>query len=255
MGDVLSLGKDGSSVKGEGRWAPLRNVQLCSRALERALNREPNLPGIVAFTGYSGLGKSMAASYCANKFDGFYVECRSYFTKKNFVEAILKEMGIRPARTVGGMMEQAAEQLDLSQRPLIVDEFDHALKRAAAELVRDLHEMARATILLIGEENMPRDLLRLERFHNRVLVWELAQPCSTDDVQRLANYYCPGIAIDADLQARIREASGGVARRVCVNLDMIRDLCQKDGTKKMSLADWGKRAFYSGNAPQRVRNA
>ena len=253
MGNVVNINDTAPPGKAEGRWAPLRNVQLCSRALERALNREPNLPGLVCVAGPSGYGKSMAASFCANKFSGFYVECRSYFTKKVFIEMVLKEMGIRPGRTVAEMMAQAAEQLDLSGRPLILDEADKLVDRHMIEMVRDLHEMARATILLIGEEDLPRKLLKYERVHNRVLVWELAQPCGTDDVTRLAAYYCPGITIDADLQARIREVSQGVARRVCVNLDLVRDECAKTGAKKMSLADWGKRAFYTGNPTPRGR--
>lgn len=251
MGNIVSMETKNQTVNPGGRWAGLQNVMLCSRALERAMNREPNLPGIVCFTGPSGFGKSMAASYCANKFGGFYVECRSYFTRKAFAEAILNEMGIRPARTLAAMMNQAAEQLDLSQRPLIIDEGDYLVDNKAINLLRDLHEAGRTSILLIGEENMPRNLLRLERFHNRVLVWELAQPASSDDTRKLAAHYCHGIDVDAALLARVREVSRGVARRICVNLDMIRDHCQKSGLKKIDLDAWGKRALYSGDAPQR----
>lgn len=251
MGTVAIMDTKNHPVNPGGRWAGLQNVMLCSRIMERAINREPNLPGIVAFTGPSGYGKSMAASYCANKFNGFYVECRSYFTRKSFAEAILTEMGIRPARTLAGMMNQAAEQLDLSQRPLIIDEGDYLVDNKTINLLRDLHEAGRTSILLIGEENMPRNLLRLERFHNRVLVWELAQPSNNDDTRKLAAHYCPGIEVDADLLNRVREVSRGVARRICVNLDMIRDHCQKHGLRKIDLDGWGKRALYSGDAPQR----
>ncbi len=251
MGNIVSMENKAAAVNTGGRWAPLQNVLLCNRALERALNREPNLPGLVSFSGPSGWGKSMAASYCANQHAGFYVECRSYFTKKSFVEAILKEMGIKAGRTVGMMMEQAAEQLDLSQRPLIVDESDHIVDRNAIEILRDLHEMARTTILLIGEEQFPRKLLKWERFHNRVLVWELAQPANASDAGKLAAYYCPGIEIEPSLLDRVREVSRGGARRICVNLDMIRDHCQKNGVKKIGLDAWGKRGLYSGDAPPR----
>ena len=251
MGNISTMDKSTAIVNPGGRWAPLQNLTLCARGVERAMNREPNLPGIVAFTGPSGWGKSMAASYCANRFEGVYVECRSYFTRKVFIEAILREMGIKAARTVGGMMEQAAEQLDLSQRPLIVDEADYLVDRNVIDLLRDLHEAARATILLIGEENFPRKLLARERFHNRVLVWQLAQPANVEDARKLAAYYCPGIEIAPDLLDRVRETSRNVARRICVNLDMIRDHCQKNALKRIDLAAWGRREIYSGEAPAR----
>lgn len=241
------------NVKREGRWAPLKNVTLAVRALDRALKREANLPGITVFYGPAGFGKSMAASYCQNKFDGVYVVCRSFFTKKTLVEAILREMAIKPGRTISEMMEQAAEQLDLSGKPLIVDEADHLVDRNALEILRDLHEMARCSILLIGEELFPKKLKRRsERFHNRVLVWQPAQPASREDANELAQFYCPGVTIADDLLDHIRKGANGVARVMCVNLDAVRDHCQRQGVKKIDLESWGaRRSLYTGDAPTR----
>ena len=235
-----------------GRWAPTANLSQASAALEHALNRSANLPGIVAYCGPSGVGKSMAASYCANKFEGVYVECRSFFTKKAFVFAVLKEMGIRPARTLAEMMDQAAEQLDLSQRPLIIDEMDHMVDRNAIEIVRDLYEMSRATILLIGEEHFPSKLLRQsERFHNRVLTWLPAQPASLADCRQLAKFYAPEHGIDDGMLKLILKASGGTARRICVNIELVRQHCVKQGLKEIDAEEWGKRPLYTGDAPRR----
>ena len=258
--NVVSMEGKRSEFKGAGRWAPLKNVSLCARALERALNRASNLPGIVALYGPSGWGKSMAASYCSNKYDGIYVECRSYFTKKTFVESILKEMGIRPGRTIAEMMAQAAEQLDLSRRPLIIDEMDHLVDRNMIEIVRDLFEMSRSTMLLIGEEQFPRKLLRRsERFHNRVLVWAQAQPASREDCRALAHFYCQvergesitPIPVADDLLDHFRARCRGVTRYICVNLDHARDVAQTEGWKSIDLATWGKREVYSGDPPPR----
>jgi hypothetical protein len=252
VSNIISMDGKRGRFKSGGRWAPLKNVTMTAKAVERAMNRSPNLPGIVALCGPSGWGKSMCASYCANQFEGVYVECRSFFTKKTFALAILKEMGIRPARTLAEMMDQAAEQLDLSQRPLIIDEMDHMVDRNAIEIVRDLHEMSRTTMLLIGEEQFPRKLLQSsERLYNRVLVWQLAQPCSREDSRSLAEFYVPGVDIDIDLLDRVREVSRGVARTVCVNLDGIRNHCQEEGLKKINLSAWGKRELYSTDAPAR----
>ena len=253
MSNVLSMEGKRGEFKGGGRWAPLKNVSLAAKAVERALTRSPNLPGIVALCGPSGWGKSMAASYCANRFEGVYVECRSQFRAKSFCEAVLKEMGIRPERTIMDMMNQVAEQLDLSQRPLIIDEGDHLVDRSLIELVRDLHEMSRTTMLLVGEENFPRKVqARSERFYNRVLVWVLAQACSREDARSLAEFYCAGVEVAGDLLDRVREASKGVVRTVCVNLDEIRAHCQEAGLKKIDLAAWGRREIYSADAPRRA---
>lgn len=251
MGNIVNMPKDSSGFNSGGRWAPLSNVVLAAKALERAIHRSPNLPGIVSLYGPSGWGKSMAASYCANRFEGVYVECRSYFTKKAFVLAILKEMGIRAARTLPEMMEQVAEQLDLSQRPLIIDEMDHIVEKNAIEIVRDLHEMSRATMMLVGEEQFPRKLQRWERFHNRVLIWQPAQAATVEDVRKLCGFYVPGVDVAEDLLERVREISRGAARRICVNLDHIREHCGKHGLKQIDLGAWGRRDLYTGDAPAR----
>ena len=74
-------------------FVPLRNVMACAKVMEHLVNRAPNLPGMGVFAGPSGYGKSCAASYCANKFNAYYIECRSYFTKKSLLLSILDEMG------------------------------------------------------------------------------------------------------------------------------------------------------------------
>ena len=105
--------------------APLGNVGMCYHTLKRAMNRPPHLPGIVVFYGPSGYGKSTAATWAAIRTDAVYVQARSSWTRKAAHQAILKGLGVTPARTVAEMSDQIAEELALSKRPLIVDEVDY----------------------------------------------------------------------------------------------------------------------------------
>ncbi len=251
MGTLVSMDKNATTINAGGRWAPLTNLALAARALERAMNRSSNLPGLVVLYGYSGLGKSHALSYCANLHECFYVECQEYFNRKLLALAILREMGVKPGRTIGEMMEQASQQLELSQRALILDNADYLVDKKLIDTVLALHEMARATIMLAGEEQFPRKLLAWERAHRRVLVWQLAQPASAGDAQKLVEFYVPGVDVAKDLLDRVCEKSRNVPGRICVNLDTIRDHCQKNGLKKIDLDAWGKRELYSGDAPVR----
>ncbi|TGG92505.1 AAA family ATPase [Natronospirillum operosum] len=231
--------------------APLQNVGLCNEALERALDRPAHLPGLVAFYGPSGWGKSTAAAYCANRHRAYYVECKSSWTKKALLLAIITEMGIAPAKTLYEMADQISEQLVLSQRPLIIDEMDHIVSKKAVEVVRDIYEGSNAAILLIGEEMLPAKLREWERFHNRMLSWVPAQPCNLDDAQALAQMYCSEVAIADDLMSRISDVSRGAARRICVNLESVRQAALSDGLDFIDLATWGDRPLYSGEAPKR----
>lgn len=231
--------------------APITNVSLCGTALMSVMSRAAHLPGIAVFCGPSGYGKSTAAAYCANKWRAYYIQVKSVWTRKAFLHAILKEMGIQPARTLYDMADQVAEQLVLSNRPLIVDEMDYLVDNNAVELVRDLHESSNAAILLLGEERLPDKLKKWERFHSRVLTWMRAQPVSLDDADHLARLYCKGVEIAPDLLAEIHRLAHGSVRRVAVNIDLVREESLKVAAKRMDLAAWGPRAFYTGQAPAR----
>jgi len=231
--------------------ADLANVSLCLVALDKALTRPLHLPGLVVFFGPSGIGKSFAATYAANQYQAYYVECKSSWTRKALLVAILESMGVSPARSLPAMTEQACEQLALSGKPLIIDEMDHIVEKKAVEIIRDLYEGSQGTILMIGEERLPGKLKMWERFHNRVLEWVPAQLADLSDCRALATLYCPDVALAEDLLAEITKKSKGCVRRICVNLEQVRRVAVDAGVDGLSLSDWGQRGFYTGEAPTR----
>lgn len=231
--------------------AAIGNLNLCQIALERALSREANLPGLVCFYGPSGWGKSMSATAIANQSRAYYVQAKSVWTKKHFLKAILFEMGIKAAGTIPEMADQVAEELAASQRPLIIDEMDHIVDKNAVELVRDIYESSQAPILLIGEEGLPGKLKKWERFHGRVLAWVQAQAVNLEDARQLRLIYCRDVSVADDLLEHVVQISHGSVRRVCVNLDMIQSESLGMGLDAMDRATWGRREFYTGEAPKR----
>lgn len=242
----------GESFSGDGTTAATTNVAKCIRAMERAVSRPSHLPGLVGFYGPSGYGKSIAAAYVANEFHAYYIECRDAWSKKSFLTKLLEEMKVRPGRTVAEMCDQAAQQLALSGRPLIIDEVDKPVDKNYVEIIRDLHEGAGgASILLIGEEGLEVKLRRFERFHNRILEWVAAEPSTLEDTHKLCDLYCPGVKLAQDLIAQVHEVSRGVARRICVNLSRVTEFAALEPPAKgqaITLSDWGSREFYTGEA-------
>jgi len=236
--------------------APLTNVGLCVSAITSAMDRTHGLPGIVEMHGPSGWGKSVAAGHAAMRLDAYYVEVQSTWTRKYFLLAILEDMGIAPAKTIPELMRQIAEQMTLSQRPLIVDEAGLLLeKEGGAKLIKDLSEATQGTIMLIGEETLPALIGRWERLDGRVLEWVPAQPVSLPDARLLTKIYAPGLEVADDiLETLVRLAEGSV-RRVIVNLDRIHKEAAKTGWTKVSMKEWGDREFYTGKAPARRKRA
>ncbi|GHB24163.1 AAA family ATPase [Salinicola rhizosphaerae] len=230
---------------------PLTNVALLAAAIERAASRPAGLPGLVVMYGPSGYGKSLAASYSANQHRAYYVECRESWTKKAFLLAILLEIGVIPAKTISEMVDQIAEQLSRSGRPLIVDDVQYVIDKAAANVLTDLYNASEGTIILIGEERVPASMGRLERLHNRVLEWVPAEAASLDDVGALAARSYPDIDIADDLLALVNDRVRGCLRRVAVNLYQIHQEALANGWERVDAAIWGEREIHTGQPPAR----
>lgn len=229
--------------------APLRNVQAMVELLDRVHSRDIDLPGMACFYGPSGYGKTTAAVYAANRTRAYWVQMKSTWTAKKLSTSILIDLGITPARTIADQVDQISEELAKSGRPLLVDEADFLVSRGMIEVIRDIYESSKATIILIGEEALPQKLQKWERVHGRMLDWVAAQPADLREVGILAKLRCKGVELDEDLQRLILTASNASVRRVCVNLDRVREIARTRGLARISKADWGKADFFTGAAP------
>jgi adenylate kinase family enzyme len=232
--------------------APLKNIERLSILTKMVVDRDPHLPGIVTFSGPSGFGKSTAAAYVAAQHQAYYVEFRSAWTRKAFLEGLLQTMGIgsKGPSTVYAMVEQAAYELSSSMRPLILDEFDHAVNQNLVELVRDVYELSKSPLILIGEEQLPQKLQKWERFHGRIMEWEQAQPASLEDAQKLNRHYAPDLTVQNDLLGILVEQSRGSVRRIVTNLERIATFARGRGLTKIGQAEWGGRELHMATPPQ-----
>lgn len=239
---------DNSPTASANTIAPLRNVAAFAELVDRLMHRTSGLPGMACFYGFSGYGKSFAAIYAANKHRAYHVQVKSVWTRKKLCQSILQEMGIQPASTIADMMDQIGQQLSLSGRPLIIDEADFLVAKNMIEVVRDIYECSHAAIILVGEEGLPAALKRWERVHGRMLDWVQALPATLADAKHLANLHCRGLEIGDDLIAALHEASAGSVRRICVNLDRVREHAETNGLRRVGRAEYTA-AFFTGNPP------
>ncbi|WP_410499673.1 AAA family ATPase [Chitinibacter sp. S2-10] len=234
------------------RIAPIANLDLVAVVMEKLVNRQDGLPGLAVYYGPSGFGKTTATVCVANRSRAYYVQMRSSWTRKDLLEKILFEMGIKPAGRTTLLLDQICEQLAASNRPLILDEFDYAAAHASqVELVRDIYEGSQSSLLLVGEEMLPNKLKKYERFHGRVLSWLPAAPVSLADAQKLAPIYSPEVQIGDDLLQHLVSISNGSVRRVSVNLVNVQDTALIEGWDTVSRHQWGDRPLYTGDAPRR----
>ena len=233
--------------------AQIHNLDLVRTAVERLVNRQATLPGFAVLYGPAGYGKTTALLAVANETRAYYVAMRSAWSRKTLLQKVLTEMGVKPTGTIPDLLDQVCQQLAASGRPLMIDEFDFALRTDnMVELVRDIYEGSQATVILCGEELLPQKLKRWERFHSRVLSWVPAQPVSLTDARALAPIYAPGIDMADGLLDHLVGIAAGSVRRICVNLNGIADVAAVEGWKRVDREIWASRPLYTGEAPRRA---
>jgi DNA transposition AAA+ family ATPase len=231
--------------------ASTTNVRRFDDLMGTVTGRRTGLPGLGSFYGPSGDGKTWAATRGANRYRAHYIRVKSAWTRKSLVQAMVTQMGLAGGHTVAEMVDQVSDELQRSQRPLIVDEADYLVSHSMIEIIRDIHEASGSAIVLIGEEQLPVKLKRWERVHGRMLMWQQSMPADLADVRVLAGKYLEGVELDKALLEAVLKAAAGSTRRVCVNLSHLIPIAEKLGRKKIGLADWGERDFYTGNPPTR----
>lgn len=229
--------------------APLANVARLRMLVEACQNRAPGLPGMGTFYGRAGLGKTTAGIYITNALDACHIEALPFGGVKTLLEMIVKELEIRPAKSVAGLFEQAAGELARSGRPLLLDEADHLLTDRMIETVRRLHDVTGVPVILMGEELLPQRLQKWERVHGRMLKWVGAEPATLADVGHLVPIYAPDVEIADDLKRAVLATSRGSIRNVSTNLAAIREFANVRGLTRVALADWDTGGFHTGEAP------
>tara|TARA_A200000113_G_C8872019_1_gene357063 strand:+ start:2728 stop:3468 length:741 start_codon:yes stop_codon:yes gene_type:complete len=231
--------------------APLKNVLIFNELADRVINRPSHLSALAAFTGFSGYGKTTAAIFAANKIQAHYIEAGLSWSQGAFLDALCTELGLPVMGTIAKKTAAIVENLAVSGRPLIIDEFDFIIKKNYVDLVREIHDKSDAPIIIIGEELMPSKLESFERFHNRVFSWVQAQPADLQDTDHLRRLYYPKLEVSEDLLTHLLEINRGCTSRIVNNFEQISEHANILGINKISLSDVKDLTFFTGKAPAR----
>lgn len=242
---------DASKIVKSGSLAALKNVAGFMQLVIKLQQRGPHLPNLGVMHGASGLGKSYASIYVQNKTRAVRVEVGESWNRKSFMRAVVRECGdADPKGATADLVEQAIMLLgDQPDRPLLIDEADKLVDKGLIEIVREIAEKSQVPVLLIGEEQLPQKLARVERVHNRVLDWYPAEVCDLEDCRKLAAIFLPSASIDDALLEIVRQKGEGRARRVVVTLTGMSEWARNAGVRDLTPENYSG-AVYTGEAPK-----
>lgn len=231
----------------------VNNVARLAEAGEALIRRAHGMPGMGLVHGETGYGKTTAVTWYVTRCNGVYVRAWATWTPSAMLTAILRELGRSARGSCAQMMSEAIEALALSGRPLFVDEADYLVdSKRMCESLRDLHDMATVPVVLIGMGGIDERLAHRKQLTGRVMQDVRFQPLNEEDAQRLAHELCD-VKVQPDLVAALNREAAGSTRLVVVGLARIEQWAKSRGKASVSAADWGKRPFFTGEAPDSAR--
>jgi DNA transposition AAA+ family ATPase len=119
--------------------------------------------------GEPGLGKTETAlRYCANNQDSVFIRTYQLMSGPWLCQTILYELGQEPFHRSKKNLELICEILSQKPRVLIFDEIDRFVRKPdILESLRDIHDIACAPLVFIGEEIADKALAHNRRLYRR----------------------------------------------------------------------------------------
>ena len=217
------------------------------------MNADDSLPSIACFYGASGVGKTTSAIWAMSAHQAKYIAVGGSWTKRTLIENLAKEFHISSIRSVPDGVARIIFELKQKIRPIIIDEADYLIDGAKVpkiELIREISDATNCPIILLGEGQLPSNIRSLERVHNRVLKWQVAERASNEDIKLLVEKFAPELTFSKDLIEKLNSHNKGIIRYVMADIYAACDVCTGLDLKEIDLAIFkAKGGFNNSYAP------
>jgi DNA transposition AAA+ family ATPase len=223
-------------------------VSNIDRLLESIGHVQPQEERMIAIYGVAGTGKTTAGQWLTRNRRLYtevqgttaYVRSCPFLSNYAFADTLLKSLGQSESSLIRAMnlLTTKLEYGDV----LVVDECDY-LSDSCLEILRTIHDITGATVIMIGEYGFYGKLSKHARLLDRTTHLEF-KPLDLGDVSLLAKNRCK-VELAPDLLASLLNETEGNARRLTTALALIEKRCSSKNWKSCNLATWGDHPFRS----------
>ena len=152
-----------------------KNIKKFQSAMHRIDHKLHGVERIALVAGEVGLGKTVAGLYFGVSDGATMLTIWPGMTQHWLLRELAKELGIEPAWRTEKLIEQIKKVLLEEPRTIILDEMDHFFRENgtkgtdALETLRKIHDLCRVPMVLIGEEQIDKKIVRMPRLNDRVV--------------------------------------------------------------------------------------
>jgi len=202
------------------------------------------VPTLALVSGPSGVGKTTAIASALVSFGGVCVRARAIMTVGSLLKAICFELGIDAPRFNNDRLQSIIDVLKTTKTPLFIDEADYLIKdEQTLETLRDIHDEAGATVVLIGMKGIERKLGRYPQFIGRISQHVEFTALDLQDTALMARELCE-VEIKDDLVELMHRQTGGNIRQTVIALQRFEKMARINGLGSLDAATWANRPMF-----------
>lgn len=220
--------------------APTKNIDAVSRAYANLKGRASTVPGMMLIYGPAGYGKTTACEHLLATCGGVSIRAQVFWSPSGMLDAICESLSLEPTSRPYRTVRLISNHLKRNPQPLVIDEADHLLtKPLLLEGLRDIHDLTKNPVVLVGMEGIDRKIQRHPQLLRRLTQFAELGPLDLMDLKSVARSVC-STPVDDDLLSHILSASKGSTGLAVVGLSQIDRFFQGE-QKPVKLKDWKSR--------------
>jgi hypothetical protein len=227
------------------RISKITSILTAFGAVQGLKDRAPGTAGIVVFSGETGAGKTWGMLATKMAFDAAYVRAEAMGSASSLMDDIGFELGADMPKTRAGKFKALCAALRESPVPVLIDESEYLMRGDGVMLsmVRDLHDVTGAPIVLVGMAGIVGKLQRWPEFARRVSQHVVFGRCSLDDTDLLAKDQS-GVTIAPCLVKEIHAECEGSVGLTVVAITAIEKFAKARGWRSIDAGQWGGRPMF-----------
>jgi hypothetical protein len=197
--------------------------------------------------GHPGLGKTTSIAYAVSQFDGIFVRALGCWTVTAMLGELCRELGGKRLCRRSDMVEFIVAELTKSgstPRPIFIDEADYCIRDfKMVDTLRDIFDLSRNPIIMIGMEDIARQIKTNERVARRITQWVEFRGLDLADTHLVAEECCE-VQLTDDLLDHLHKETGANIGRIIIGLTRIEKFAKANGITKIGSAEWNNQPLY-----------
>jgi|GEM_PF-1309796 hypothetical protein len=214
------------------------NYNRVVAAVDALVNRDPSLPGLGLIYGCWGYGKTEVVEQFYGISDTFYLRVLETWRPRRLLEEMCEVMKLgTPVYRLDRLCDQVIQGCRRWRKPIFIDEADYLFWEGGKMLniIRDIHDMTKVPIILIGMEAIYGRLEKYGQFFSRILPAAIVefQAVTPPEIILIAKEWT-GLSIGMEAAELLCRYVSGDFRYVVGYLLTLEEACRTNGTTQIA---------------------